>query len=128
MKLSKSILACAFALAAAPWAYASPLPSAPEGEAAPAVANAPEDVFGASLLSLPADCFAAEGSKTATATGGGGLDRSTCGVCSVAVCRYRPVGWLCGIHSGNPKFCQDTTGDVCEDGGAACRCTDTIVP
>lgn len=127
MKLSKSLLACALFLSCSvAGAEPAPGPAAALGDA-PALAGAAEDVFGSSLLSLPADCFASDRSTTANATGGG-LDRSTCGACSIPVCRYRLVGWVCGVHSGNPKFCQDTYGDVCADGGAYCRCTDTIVP
>jgi hypothetical protein len=125
MKLQKSLAAVAFLLLCGVGALGAT-------ERAAGSSAASEDLFGVSVLSLPADCWLADepGSgktKSNTATGGG-LDRSTCGGCSVPVCRFRPVGWLCGVQSGNPKFCQDTYGDVCEDGGAYCRCTDTIVP
>jgi hypothetical protein len=128
MKILKMLVATAVLLLCG----ASCLAAEPATNPVPAsLANeelAPADLFAVSVLSLPADCFAADRSKVETASCGGGLDRSTCGGCSVPVCRFRPVGWLCGIQGGNPKFCQDTYGDVCEDGGAYCRCTDTIVP
>ena len=127
MKVQKMLIASAFLLLCGTAVLAAEPATLPVAAAPSGAGLAPEDVFGVSVLSLPADCFAADG-KSATATGGGGLDRSTCGGCSVPVCRFRPVGWLCGIQGGNPKFCQDTYGDVCEDGGAYCLCRDTIVP
>lgn len=129
MKIQKMLIASAFLLLGGTAVLAAEPATLQVAAAASADAElAPADLFAVSVLSLPADCFAADRSKVETASGGGGLDRSTCGGCSVPVCRFRPVGWLCGIQGGNPKFCQDSFGDVCEDGGAYCRCTDTIVP
>ncbi len=122
MKLSKSILASVFLLAFTAFgAAAAPEPPSVPAEKA-ALAEAPSDLFGASLLGQ-GNCDVAAQNEDSS------LDPSMCGACSALACRGVGVGYACGIGGGYVKYCQDSWGLICAvDGGTRCQCTSGIVP
>lgn len=122
MKIQKSLLVFALFLAfAAPWAGAAPAAVEPPVQAE-AVATAPVDLFGASVIDQPAECVT--GAKAA------GTSRSVelCGPCSSPVCVGQPVVLhVCGFGGGQWLRCHDM-GFICQDSSVVCGCNNGIIP
>lgn len=119
MNLTRSILFSLLLLAVTAVAAGAATPEAPPAEP-PAVAEAPSDLFGSSVLS--------QGNCAATSAAGASALAGYCGNCGPVVCRGLPVNEYCGNGAGGPKYCRDYTGSVCSDGNAWCTCTNAIVP
>lgn len=114
MKIGKSVALALFLAFAALGVSAAPVSDEVPGESAPAaLAAAPVDLFGASVLTS-VDCAGAAGKKAVS------LDPTFCGACTPIACKYSNVGDPC--DSGT-KTCRAIPHLLCAvDLGARCQC------